>query len=98
VLIWSAIFGTLDVTASSPAALQRPSHVIRPEHVIHPHVISQPTREAPAKVVTVASRMTLWSIARQYCGNGIYYKKIMNANGIRTWMIHPGERIKIACN
>lgn len=38
---------------------------------------------------------TLWGIAREYYGSGPAYKKIMQANGLKSSVIRPGMKLKI---
>ena len=38
---------------------------------------------------------SLWGIAAQFLGNGVKYQAIMDANGLKSAMIHPGQVLKI---
>ena len=43
----------------------------------------------------VRSGDSLWAIAEKLLGNGARYKEIMEANGMESIIIHPGQKLKI---
>src|SRR5712664_4002647 len=94
-MVWLGIW--LSLAAQSPqAAFQRPSGVVtQPEHSKPFRTAQPPTSSTTAKYITVAKGSTLWSIARQYCGNGNDFRKIAAANGIKGWLIKPGKVMKV---
>lgn len=47
------------------------------------------------KVHTVVKGDTLWAIAQKYLGNGARYTEIMTLNGLKTTMIHSGDKLNI---
>ena len=60
---------------------------------------SEPAKK-PAKTdapgtYTVKEGDSLWGIAAQFLGNGVKYPSIMEANGLKSSMIHPGQVLKI---
>ena len=54
-----------------------------------------PEPEASASEHTVVRGDTLWGIAEKYLGTGHRYTEIMEANGLETDLIYPGQRLKI---
>lgn len=97
IVLWLGIWGSLG-SSSPKAAFQRPLGITaQPEHVIHPRPFQAPSVGAAAKDLTVGRGDTLWSIARQQCHDGNDYKNIMKANGLKSWTIKPGQKIRIGC-
>ena len=97
IALWLGIWGSL-ASGTPHAAFQRPLGAIsQPQHIIHPRA-SQPAKSRTAvNELTVTRGETLWDLARKYCGNGNDYKHIMNGNGLKTWLITPGQKIKATC-
>ena len=97
VLLWGAIGVAKALTGPHPVALQQPviiHHFIRPKPVVS-HPVSPP---APKVIVhTVSQGDSLWSIAYQYCHDGSDYKKIIQANNLKSLVIQPGEKMRIEC-
>ena len=93
-LLWGGIWASTALSSHYVALQRPPHHSTQPVHVIH---LPQPTLGATAKVTTVTQGETLWSIARQYCGNGDEYRKIAIENGISGWVIQPGQKVKVDC-
>jgi len=53
-----------------------------------------PSTNAP-DVYIVKEGDSLWAIAAQLLGNGVKYQAIMDANNLKSSMIHPGQVLKI---
>ena len=97
-LIWAAILGTARLTSHETSFQRAPDAIIKPEQIPHYRPQAQPsTGPAAAKEVTVTSGQTLWSLARQYCGNGTEDQKIAMENGIKGWVIQPGQKVEVTC-
>lgn len=59
-------------------------------------ILKIPTNNSNQQILyTVKKGNTLWGIAKQFLGNGTEYKKIMEANGLTTDIIYPGQILKI---
>lgn len=54
-----------------------------------------PSQEIQNGTYTVKSGDSLWAIAEKMYGNGSYFTKIMNANGLSSITIHVGQVLKI---
>ncbi len=59
--------------------------------------ISVSSNEGPINYI-VRSGDTLWDIAQRYLGDGNRYKEIMQANGLTSDRIYPGQILKIPTN
>ena len=46
-------------------------------------------------VYTVQDGDTLWGIAEKYMGSGLRYDEIMALNGLKSTIIHPGQKLNI---
>lgn len=64
--------------------------------LVLPSKIEQPaTPQKPEKKYTVQKGDSLWAIAVKFYGNGNQYKKIMQANGLKSDILHIGDVLTI---
>lgn len=64
-----------------------PSKIVQPE--------DKPKQEPKDRYYSVQKGDSLWSIAVRFYGKGSLYKKIMDANGLTSDIIHVGDSLKI---
>lgn len=50
---------------------------------------------SPQRIHTVARGDSLWALAQYYLGDGTKYRKIMEANNLRSILIYPGQKLVI---
>lgn len=55
----------------------------------------QETNDSTEVEYIVQEKDTLWKISKKFYGTGIKYKKIMEANGMKSTLIHPNMRLVI---
>jgi len=59
-----------------------------------PSTPAAPSTNNPS-VYIVQDGDSLWSIAARFLGNGVKYQAIMDANGLKSSMIYPGQVLKL---
>lgn len=71
---------------SSPAVIPQP-------------VVFPPFRQesSPPRTYTVKAGDTMWSIAREECGNGLAWHKLQALNSNNPWWLSQGQVLKISC-
>lgn len=63
--------------------------------LVLPSKLSGPATTPTVRKHTVVKGESLWSIAVKYYGNGNQYKKIMEANGLKSDLLHIGDVLTI---
>lgn len=55
----------------------------------------EPVVTTPARYYTVVKGDSLWKISAKFYGNGIYWRRIADANNLRGTLIYPGQMLII---
>ena len=58
----------------------------------------RPEPEITYREYTVKQGDSLWKIARAYLGSGTRYSEIVELNGLKSEIIHPGQTLKLPKN
>ena len=98
-VIWVAILAVFCYhhPVPVPAARLAPA----PVTTTAPPVVPEPEPPPPpaARMHVVTAGENLWVIARQACGNGIYWKRIAAENKLsNAWQLKIGEKLSVACH
>lgn len=95
-VLWAAIWGVFAFQSGSPQVMASAEYT-PPPAVPAPQPL--PSRApAPVKLHTAVRGDSLWSVAREECGNGNDWKKVAIANKIWwPWLVKQGKVMIVDC-
>lgn len=96
-ILWGAIGVAKALTSPHAVAYSAAPAASSSPPVVHAKLPQSPKPVTQAKAVTVAAGDSLWGLAQQYCHNGNDWNNLARANAINSWVISPGQKIRISC-